>query len=134
MANFATPYLNKNPRPVVKTGTEGAKQSFKEECDINTIMKRYARTGALPAGVGLARYGDFTGAEDFLEAQLTVKRANEQFEALPSRVRERFNNKPGFMLAFLEDKANLAEAKELGLLKDEVEIPKEEPPKPKPAP
>lgn len=103
-------------------GESKTKQSFKEECDINVIMKRYSQTGVLPPGVGIAKYGDFAEVPDYIEAQNTLIQARQQFEALPSRVRDRFRNDPANMLAFVNDKKNKAEARVLGLLKDEEPV------------
>lgn len=99
------------------------KQSFKQECDLNTIMKKYLTTGTIPQGTSMARYGDFSEAEDFYEAQLVILQAESQFSALPSSVRERFKNNPALLLEFIENKDNLAEAQKLGLLKKEAPAP-----------
>lgn len=100
--------------------TEGrTQQDAVDECDINVIMRRYVKTGVLPPGMGLGQYGDFSTAEDYLDAQNTIIQARAQFESLPSHVRERFSNSPVAMLAFLGDRKNIDEARKLGLLKDE---------------
>lgn len=115
------------PRGRVTVSCEGggAKQSFKEECDINVIMRRYVSSGQLPPGVGVGSYGDFSGPSDLLEARVLLQRAEAQFASLPARVRERFKNDPGAFLAFVQDKANEEEARELGLLADESEEKRE---------
>lgn len=97
------------------------KQSFKDECDINGIMKRYATTGQLPPNIGLGRYGDFSQVGDYMQAQHVMLKAEEQFKALPSGVRDRFKNSPLEMLRFVTDKSNLEEARKLGLLREVVE-------------
>lgn len=101
------------------SGPSLTKQAFKDECDINSIMRRYLSTGVVPGNVKVGRYGDFTGANDFLEAQMVLRNANEQFMTLPSAVRARFNNSPFEMLEFVGDRANIDEARKLGLLKAE---------------
>lgn len=100
-------------------------QDAKDECDINMIMRKYVKTGTLPPGMGIGRYGDFSTAEDYLDAQNLLIQARAQFDSLPSTVRERFSNSPVSMLAFVADKNNIEEARKLGLLKDE---PKKEVP------
>lgn len=102
------------------------KQAPAEECDINALMKRYQKSGHLPPGMGIGRYGDFYSVEDFLSAQLVVKRAEMQFKSLPARVRDRFDNKPEALLSFIANPENLEEARELGLLKEEIKDPKVE--------
>lgn len=108
--------------PRVKSETVGpsrTKQSFKDECDINVLMKKYQATGVLPPGVGVARYADFSDVGDYLEAQITLLRAQDQFDSLPARVRDRFKNDPVAFLTFVANPANLGEARELGLLAEE---------------
>lgn len=100
------------------------KQEFKDECDINLILSRYR--DAPPRAWGTPptlRYGDFAEAPDFLGAQVLVKQSEEQFLSLPAKVRERFANDPVRFLDFVHDPANLAEARELGLLKAEAVPP-----------
>lgn len=102
--------------PVSKT-----KQSFKDECDINVIMRRYEATGILPGMERMAgaRYVDCTGA-DFQAAQMLVASAKSMFNELPSRIRDRFGNDPQKLMEFLEDGRNLEEARELGLARPEA--------------
>lgn len=127
-------YTQYNPPPsdsgaVKEYPEEGAKQEFRDECDVNVIMRRVLASGeALPEGVGT--YGDFSDAVDFLEAQLVVKRAEEQFMSLPSRVRDRFNNDPAALLDFVHGARTperLAEARELGLLAEVAVAPEPAP-------
>lgn len=98
------------------------RQEFKDECNIRSIMRRYETTGVLPMpgrSPPVARYGDFSNAPDFLEAQAIVLRASEQFNTLPVRVRDRFGYDPARFLAFVTDRNNLAEVRALGLLSEE---------------
>jgi len=92
------------------------KQSFKPECDINSILAKYNKTGQLP---GLIKenpqYGDFSDARTYQESLNLVLLAQEQFEALPALVRKRFNNEPESFLAFAEDPTNGEELVKMGL-------------------
>lgn len=96
--------------------TEGrTKQSFKAECDINTIMARYMKTGLLEhVRADVAQYLDVTGA-DYQDAQNLVAGAKSMFHSLPSHIRSKFENDPAQLLAFMENPANAAEAVKLGL-------------------
>lgn len=94
------------------------KQEFKDECDLNTLMAKYVITGTLPASVSVAKYGDFAGVGDFHECQNVLLVAKAQFDALPSKVRDRFRNDVPSFLDFVQDPKNLDEARALGLLKD----------------
>lgn len=96
----------------------GAKQAPAQECDINFIMRRYAKSGQLPA-VRVGSYGDFTGPAELLDARAVVERAEAQFRQLPAEVRDRFKNSPAALLAFVQDKKNFEEARKLGLLQEE---------------
>lgn len=96
------------------------KQSFKEECDINTIMARYQSTGEMPnLGVRAPQYLDATGM-DFQSMQNQVLEAQALFMELPSKLRTRFGNDPGQFLSYVADPQNRAEMRELGLLNREV--------------
>lgn len=91
-------------------------QHFKEECDINTIVRRFGVTGELPIGTRAPRYGDFTGVNDFQTAMNAVARANEAFDALPATWRKRFDHDPQKFLEFCENTENREEAVRLGLI------------------
>ncbi len=112
-------------------GPSRTKQSFRNETDINQIMKRFAKTGMIdPANVSLrkAAFGDFSQMGDFHEMQEKIVKGREAFETLSSEVRERFRNDPGLLLDFLHDENNREEAVRLGL-SPEVDKPPEDPDK-----
>lgn len=91
-------------------------QSFKDECDINVLMKRYERTGILPVGRDVPpQFGDVTSL-DFTESMNQVAAVRGVFSQLDARTRARFENDPSQMLDFLADPANAAEAVKLGLI------------------
>lgn len=104
------------------------RQEFKDDADINVLVRRFGVTGALPPPAPPEAYGDFSGVEDFQTAMLELQYAEGRFMELRSDIRERFQNSPGELLAFLSDEANHDEAVELGL------IPASEPPEPAPEP
>lgn len=109
-------------------------QHFRDECDINLMMKRYQRTGILPGDPGRAlvgSYGDFSEVPEYREALEIIRRAESQFQALPAMVRDRFKNDPAQLLAFVQDKGNREEAIKLGLIEAPPE--KAEPSTAKPA-
>lgn len=97
-------------------GPSMTQQSFKEECDINTIVKRFGVTGQLPAPVAMPSYSDFSEVVDYQTALNAIRRSGEAFMGLPSGVRERFQNDPQQLLVFLGDEANRPEAEKLGLV------------------
>lgn len=91
------------------------KQSFREECDINTIVRRFGLTGEMPSPLS-PQFGDFSEVVDFQTAMNAIRRAGEDFMTLPASLRSRFDNDPSRLIAFLEDKANFDEAVKLGLV------------------
>jgi len=93
-----------------------AQQQFKDECDINTILDRFNVTGQLPVSALQPQFGDFSGVTDYQSALNAVLDAQESFDALPARVRERFANDPAAFVDFCLDEANRGEMKALGLI------------------
>jgi len=107
------------------TGQGRTKQNHKNETDINQIMARFQKTGTIDfVNTQKAQFGDATGLE-FQSAMETVASANEMFDALPSKIRERFNNNAQELLTFLENEDNRTEAVFLGLLKTPDTVAKE---------
>jgi len=105
----------------IDTGTEGgAKQSFKDECDINTIVRRFGIGYEMPEDVRIPQYGDFTDVQDFHTMANTIARTNENFELLPANIRARFDNDPGKFVDFCLDEKNRGELKDMGLLSKEA--------------
>lgn len=127
--DFVLPYDGVSRRPPdevtdFEDGSSMTKQEFAAECDLNLMMKRYVQSGVPPNTVGVGSYDDFYAAPDFLQAQLIVKRAQDQFSELSSDIRERFGNDPARFLAFVGDEKNFEDALKLGLLSDEAKARK----------
>lgn len=106
-----------NESALVFDGPTRAQQHFKEQCDINYIMRKFGQTGQLPPDVRVPQYGDFTGITDFHSAMTAVAQAHESFDALPAEVRSRFVNDPGRFVDFCMDPANESELVRMGLAK-----------------
>lgn len=101
----------------------GAVQSFKDEANINNIMAKFQRTGALEwVERNAGQYEDVSGV-DFNESMDTVVRAREMFEELPSSIRDKFRNDPAAFFDFVNDPAHIDELRELGLAKPVVPPP-----------
>lgn len=92
-------------------------QSFKDECDINSIMAKWQKTGVVEHRNQFeGQYADFTNTPgDFHEAQNQILHAQEMFMTLPSSIRSRFHNDPGSFLDFTSDPKNLPEMVKMGL-------------------
>ncbi len=100
--------------PVV--GKSKTKQSFKKECDINLIMAKLDRTGAVSHfNKNSAEYGYATSL-DFAESMRVVTTGQRMFDELPASIRNRFLNDPGRFLDFVQDEANAEEMVKLGLV------------------
>lgn len=106
-----------------------AKQEFKEETDINTIVERFGLTGELPdpGSVKTPLEGDFHEVYDFQSAMNVVRAAEESFMAMPADVRAEFNNDPARFMDFVHNPENYDRAVKLGLA-----VPRETPTPPEP--
>lgn len=92
------------------------KQEFKDDADINVIVRRFNVTGQLPVGVHAPVFQDFEGVFDFQSAMNVVAEAESSFLSMPADVRYRFHNNPQEFVAFCSDDRNRAEAMKLGLV------------------
>lgn len=98
-------------------GSGRTKQSFKDECDINKVMKRFEKTGVIGHVAKVqGRYGDFLGYEEYHQVMSKVALVQQMFESLPAKLRKRFANDPAEFLEFAQDTANAEELREMGLL------------------
>lgn len=92
------------------------KQSFKEECDVNNILKKFAKTGLIDHVNRFAGdYGNYTSVQDYQTSLNQIMSANEMFDSLPSKVRARFGNSPAEFLDFVGNPENIQEMISLGL-------------------
>lgn len=105
-------------RFVTKSGGESmVKQSFADECNINTIVKRFEKTGMIThLNEREPFYGDVSELVGYDEALNVVARSQELFMSLSAEVRERFANDPARLISFLDDEGNLDEAVKLGIV------------------
>lgn len=92
------------------------KQSFKKDCDVNNIMKKYVKTGMVTHLSNKQPNYGYAPSIDFREAMEIVTSAKNGFDGLPSEVRRKFQNRPEEFLAFIENDDNRAEMIEMGLL------------------
>jgi len=97
-------------------------QHFKDECDINYVLKNFG-IDALAVSPLQPRYGDFTDVVDYHSALNAVIAAEDQFMALPANIRKRFDNDPSKLIDFMENPANREEAESLGLVNKSEPVP-----------
>jgi len=111
---------NSDSAKLVFTRPSRTKQSFRDECDINNILRKFNVTGQLPVGSVQPQYGDFSGVTDYQSALNAVMAAQDSFLALPAKVRSRFANDPALFVEFASDEANKDEMRALGLIREET--------------
>lgn len=94
-------------------GKSLTEQQFASECDLSAIIQKY---GIIPppsvtplTGADVSNFGDYA---DCLQA---VVEATEQFEAMPSSIRERFGYDPQSFFKWVADPRNVDEGVRLGI-------------------
>lgn len=95
-----------------------------DECDVNKILARYAKTGVLThLNPNSPLYTDVSSMPNsYQDALEFIRVANEDFQGLSAELRARFQNDPQNLINFIQDQKNWEEAAKLGLLdKDKVE-------------
>lgn len=114
--NFIKPFQHdKVPNPISPNGKGRASQEFKDDADINSIMRKFSKQEAIEhyRQYGL-QYGEQTPA-DLQLAINNVREAERMFADLPSNVRDHVNNDPVQFLEFVQDGSNLEQMREFGL-------------------
>lgn len=117
MPKFRTAYDRDSVEGITFNDPSMAQQHFKDECDVNNILRKYESTGLVThVANGTPSYGDFSSVLEFQQAQNILIEAQDAFEALPASLRKRFDNDPAVMLEFIENPDNREEAEKLGLV------------------
>ena len=111
---------NSDRTKLVFTEPSMAQEHFRDECDINNILRQFNVTGELPIGSVQPQYGDFSGITDYQSALNAVMAAQDSFFELPAKVRARFDNDPALFVEFASDEANKDEMRLMGLIRDET--------------
>lgn len=97
--------------------TSMTKQSHKAECDINTILSQYQKTGILNhITENQPLYTDLPSDIDYQQSLHTVLAAQDVFHTLPSVVRDYFGNDPERFLGAFMDPTQADKLREFGLL------------------
>lgn len=117
MPKFRTAYDRDSVEGITFTEPTLAQQHFKDECDVNNILRKYEATGLVThVANGTPSYGDFSSVLEFQQAQNILIEAQDAFDALPASLRKRFDNDPAVMLEFIENPDNREEAEKFGLV------------------
>lgn len=110
------------------------RQEFKDESDINYIVRMYDSTGVFPGvnQVDKSRqpmFGDFANLpEDAQSAYNMILDGVANFNALPIEIRKRFNYSPAAFFDFVQNPNNVDELVAMGLATKTVIDPPAEPP------
>lgn len=109
-------FYRKHPRVTQPVGGPSrTKQAFKDECDINNILRKYEKTGLLTHVAAYnGRYEELPDPIDYQEALHQLRDAEAAFMSLPSRLRRDFDNDPAAFLSFVSS-ASAEQLVELGL-------------------
>lgn len=111
------------------------RQEFANDADINVLVERMMRGEDIPTNTTPPKDGDFSELPDFTAATQMIRQAQQVFDALPARIRSRFQNEPQKYIDFFHDPDNYDEALKMGLVKPRVTVdtppldPKKEAPK-----
>lgn len=89
------------------------RQADAESCDINTIMKRYEKTGVLPPYTSPGFFADVSALGDFHVVTDTVAKVTAVFEQLPAALRSEFGNDVAEFVNWATDPQNAGELKSL---------------------
>lgn len=119
---FRLPYVFYPDAGLKNTEPSLTKQCFAEECDFNSVLGKWEKTGTLEhINASAPQFADVSSLPDYQAAMNTVITAEAAFNSLPSAVRDRFANDPAKLVSFLQSPDNKAEAIKLGLVVDKAE-------------
>lgn len=119
--DFRSAYTPSEPIHPETGGPSLTKQSMSAECDINTIMKRYEKTGIVNhVSIYKGDYGDFISEGDYHSHLNLVIAADAAFQTLPAKIRRQFDNDPSKFLEFVDDDSNTDQMIEMGLVKPQA--------------
>lgn len=115
------------------------KQSFKEECDINNIVRKFEATGQIDHINQAAAQGAYMDLPSGLDLQAgldMIRQAELAFGALPADVRAEFDNDPVKFVDAFNDPTEAQQERfiKLGLATDTRPPPKDQPQAPETPP
>lgn len=100
-----------------KAGRSVTQQHFRDQVNINNIVAKAKRTGVLPKGLKAPYFADISNVpQDYHACLQQIKKTEQLFMALPSKLRKRFENDPQKLVDFCSNDENYVEAMKLGLL------------------
>jgi len=103
----------------IHTGQTLTRESFKDECNINSIMAKAQRGISVPINSKSALFQDVSDIGTFQSMHLRMQEIQEEFlHNVPAEIRLRHGNDPGRFADWLQKPENKDEAIALGLIVD----------------
>ena len=103
-------------------GESRTEQNHAEACEINNIVRKYHKTGAIEhRNENQGEYG-FVDSITLQECMYVTAKAASMFEEVPSNIRKKFNNKPEAFFEYVQNPNNREELVKLGLAKNVDDI------------
>ena len=97
------------------TGESQTQQQFKDECDINNVVRQFAKNGTTHhLNNSKPNYGLAT-ADTYHDAMNIVVEAQQEFEALPAEIRKKFGHSPENFLEYIENPENAQSLYDMGI-------------------
>lgn len=120
--DFATAYGPKNAKKQFFDEPSRAKQSFRDECDINNIIAHVRNRGTVTHLNDKQPLYGYAPSVDLRESLELSMNAIDSFEELPARIRKEFDNDPVRFVEFIENPENIDQLREWDLLAPEKHI------------
>lgn len=116
MPEFKTAFSYTPALPLDLPLEDGAKQAFKDECDINNIVRRWQSTGVFESHNSKKPvYGDFSGIPSYHESLNAILKVEDSFHELSAEERARFDNDPANFFDYVVSRTSEKSAEEAGV-------------------
>ncbi len=103
-------------KPLEPGDGPGAKQSMREECDVNKIVERYVKTGLIDhLADGIPQFVDVAELGDYRSVIEQVRAVELYFAGLPALVRRSFEDDARLFMDYLETNPSEEDLELLGL-------------------
>lgn len=113
---YGGPFVEHEPVQLDASFDGITRQEFADECDINTLMARYEKTGIIShVRQQEGQYFDASDVPDLATALAIAQEAEAAFMRLPAAARREFDNDAIKFVDFAGDPANLPRMREWGL-------------------
>lgn len=97
-------------------------QNHIDECDLTTIVNRYARAGQ-PILIPQKEFTDLTNLPDYQDSLNAVFLVDKLFSSLPIAVKQAYNQEPSLFMKALTDPSQKDKLIALGVFEAPVDVP-----------